>query len=253
MEPLSAEVFVLLFAVATCAGLVDSIAGGGGLLTVPALMWTGLPPTLVLGTNKLQGSFGTLAASIAFWRRGMVRPRALLPAILCTLAGAVAGTLTVQRLDSGFLARLVPALLIAFALYFLLSPRVSDEDAQHRIGAGTFALLVGTSVGFYDGFFGPGTGYFFVIAYVVLLGHNLRRATAHTKVLNFTSNIASLATFALGGHLVWSLGLVMAAGQFVGAWIGSHLVLRHGARLVRPLLVLVSLAVSLRLLLDDSP
>jgi uncharacterized membrane protein YfcA len=232
---------------------VDSVAGGGGLLALPALLWTGMPPALALGTNKLQGSFGTLTASLRFWRMGLVDPRRMLPAICCTFAGAVLGTLLVQRLDASLLARLIPALLIAFALYFLLSPRVSDRDSRARIGESAFALTVGTGVGFYDGFFGPGTGSFFAVAYVALLGHNLRRATAHTKVLNFTSNIASLIAFALGGNVVWAVGLLMAAGQFAGAWVGARLVLRHGAVLIRALLVLVCLALSIRQLWVDAP
>jgi hypothetical protein len=236
-----------LLAVAAVAGFVDSIAGGGGLLTLPALLWAGLPPALALGSNKLQGSFGTLTATWSFARRGLVDPRKMLPAIACTLLGAVLGTALVQHMDPGFLARLIPLLLIGFALYFWFSPRVSDLDAHARLGQGAYAALVGTGVGFYDGFFGPGTGSFFAAAYVALLGYNLRRATAHTKVLNFTSNIASLATFAIGGNVVWAVGLVMAAGQFAGAWAGSRLVMRHGARLVRPLLVVVSLAISIKL------
>jgi uncharacterized membrane protein YfcA len=245
----STETALLLLVVGTLAGFVDSIAGGGGLLTVPALLWAGLPPALALGTNKLQGSFGTLAATWSFWRRRLVDPREMLPAIAWTLLGAVLGTTLVQHLDPGFLERLVPLLLIGFALYFLYSPRVADLDAQARLGRSAFALLIGTSVGFYDGFFGPGTGAFFALAHVALLGYNLRRATAHTKVLNFTSNLASLTAFAIGGNLVWAVGLLMALGQFGGAWVGSRLVVRHGTRLVRPLLVAVSLAISAKLLL----
>jgi uncharacterized protein len=243
------EILASLLGVGTIAGLVDSIAGGGGLLTVPTLLWTGLPPALALGTNKLQGSFGTLAASWSFWHRGLVEPRAMGPQILCTFLGAVLGTLLVQRLDPGFLARLIPLLLIAFAVYFLTSPRVSDRDAHGRIGPLAFALLVCTPVGFYDGFFGPGTGSFFAMGCVALLGHGLRRATAHTKVLNFTSNLAALGTFVAAGQVEWTLGLVMALGQFTGAWLGAHLAVRHGARLIRPLLALVSVGISLKLLL----
>jgi hypothetical protein len=116
---------------------------------------------------------------------------------------------------------------------------------------GTFALGVGGGVGFYDGFFGPGTGSFFALACVALLGYGLRQATASTKLLNLTSNVAALLVFALGGHVAWGVGLAMACGQWAGAWLGAHLVVRHGARLVRPLLVAVSVALSLRLLLGD--
>jgi uncharacterized membrane protein YfcA len=240
----------ILFALALIAGLVDAIAGGGGLITMPALLWTGLGPVEALATNKAQGVFGTATATANFVHKGAVDLRRAGVAVAFTFAGAGAGTLAVRQLGGERLEWLIPLLLIAFALYFLLSPRVSDLDSRERVGEGTFAVLVGASVGFYDGFFGPGTGTFFAMGYVTLLGYNLRRATAHTKLLNFTSNLAALLFFLPGGHVVWAYGLAMAAGQLIGAWIGSHLVLRHGTRLIRPVLVVSSLVVSAKLLLD---
>jgi uncharacterized membrane protein YfcA len=244
-----AEPLALLFLLALTAGAVDAIAGGGGLLTVPALLWAGLTPVEALATNKAQGVFGTLAATAQFIRRGMIEPRRAALAVACTFAGAAAGAVAVQFLPNDLLARLVPLLLIAFALYFLLSPRVSDVDSHRRIGDATFGALVGTGVGFYDGFFGPGTGTFFAVAYVALLGLNLRRATAHAKLLNFTSNLAAFLFFVAGGQVVWAIALAMAAGQLAGGWLGAHLVIRHGTRLIRPVLVAASIAVSLKLLL----
>ncbi|HOP17466.1 MAG: TSUP family transporter [Gammaproteobacteria bacterium] len=245
------DTLMLLVAVAGLAGMIDAIAGGGGLLALPAILWAGLPPVQALATNKLQGSFGTLTASYNFIRRGEIDLRRLRIPILMTFIGSASGTLAVQRLGSDLLNQIVPALLIAFALYFLFSPRIGDQDAHHRISHGLFGLLIGFSLGFYDGFFGPGTGSFFAAAFVLLLGYNLRRATAGTKVLNFTSNIASLIFFALAGQVVWQVGLPMGLAQMAGAWIGSHLVIRHGTRLIRPLLVIVSLAISIKLLLSD--
>ena len=249
MEFVSPEVLALLIGVAVLAGLVDSIAGGGGLLALPALLWAGVPPLQALATNKLQGSFGTATASFNYVRRGEIHPRGMLGQIAWTFAGAVCGTLAVQHLVAGWLNELVPILLIGFSLYFLFSPRIGDQDAHQRISPALFGLLIGFSVGFYDGFFGPGTGTFFAAGFVMLLGWNLRRATAGTKLLNLTSNIASLLFFAAGGHVVWSIGLGMGLGQAVGAWIGSHLVIRHGTALIRPLLVTVSVIISLKLLL----
>ncbi|MCB1723674.1 MAG: TSUP family transporter [Gammaproteobacteria bacterium] len=251
VDAVSPDVLLILTAVAGLAGMIDAIAGGGGLLALPALLWAGLPPVLALGTNKLQGTFGTATASFNYIRRGEIDWRRLRVPIVMTFVGAVSGTLAVQRVGSERLEQVVPLLLIAFALYFLLSPRIGDQDAQHRISHPLFGLLIGFGIGFYDGFFGPGTGSFFAAAFVLLLGYNLRRATAGTKVLNFTSNIASLLFFALAGKVVWQVGLPMGLAQMVGAWIGSHLVIRHGTRLIRPLLVVVSLAISLKLLLSD--
>ncbi|MCB1798171.1 MAG: TSUP family transporter [Gammaproteobacteria bacterium] len=251
VEALPLDTLMLLVGVAGLAGMIDAIAGGGGLLALPAILWAGLPPVQALATNKLQGSFGTFTASYNFIRRGEIDLRRLRIPIVMTFIGSVSGTLAVQRLGSDLLNHIVPALLIAFALYFLFSPRIGDQDAHHRISHGLFGLLIGFSLGFYDGFFGPGTGSFFAAAFVLLLGYNLRRATAGTKVLNFTSNIASLIFFALAGQVVWQVGLPMGLAQMAGAWIGSHLVIRHGTRLIRPLLVVVSLAISTKLLLSD--
>lgn len=252
MELITPEVFALLVAAAALAGFVDAIAGGGGLIALPALLWAGVPPLQALATNKLQGSFGTATASWHFIRKGEIDPRRLWLPVLFTFVGASSGTLAVQHLVSDWLADIIPLLLIGFALFFLFSPRVSDQDAHQRISEPLFGLLIGFGVGFYDGFFGPGTGTFFAAAFVLLLGFNLRRATAGTKLLNFTSNIASLLFFAFGGHVLWLLGLGMGLGQVAGAWLGSHLVIRHGARLVRPLLVSVSIVISLKLLFGSN-
>ncbi len=248
MELLAAETWLLLVMVAALAGFVDAIAGGGGLLALPALLWAGVPPLQALATNKLQGSFGTLTATVHHLRHGELKLAALWPTVALTFCGASAGTLTVQYLPNRLLEPLIPVLLIGFALYFLFSPRVGNDDARQRIGLPAFGVLIGFGVGFYDGFFGPGTGSFFALGFVLLLGWNLRRATGGTKLLNFTSNIASLLFFAFGGHVLWLLGLSMGLAQVAGAWVGSHLVLRHGSRLIRPFLVVVCLALSAKLL-----
>lgn len=245
------DVAALLFLVALAAGFVDSIAGGGGLIAIPALLWAGLGPVETLATNKAQAVFGSGTAAANFIRRGALDLRATALAVLCTFIGAGSGALLVQQVESDFLGRLIPLLLIGFALYFLFSPRVSDLDSQERLGRPAFALTIGLGVGFYDGFFGPGTGTFFAMGYVALLGYSLRRATAHSKLLNFVSNLAALLLFLPGGHIDWTIAAVMALGQGLGAWLGSHLVIRHGAALVRPVLVVASLAISAKLLLDQ--
>ena len=244
----SLELVALLFGIALVAGGIDAMAGGGGLITVPALLWVGLTPVQALATNKAQAVFGSFAATLRFLRSGAIDLRAAAPAVACTFVGAALGAVAVQVLARDLLAGLVPVLLIGFALYFLFSPRVSDLDSRRRVGDVAFGLSVGSAVGFYDGFFGPGTGTFFAMGYVALLGYNLRRATAHAKLLNFTSNLAALLFFIAGGQVIWAIGLAMAAGQLIGGWIGAHLVLAHGARLVRPVLVAASLAVSGHLL-----
>jgi uncharacterized membrane protein YfcA len=245
------EIAVPLFGLALIAGFVDAIAGGGGLITIPALLWAGLSPVESLATNKAQAVFGSGSATIHFMRMGLITPRGLLLPVVCTLLGAGMGALLVQQIESTALQGLIPLLLIAFALYFLVSPRVSDLDAHQRMSQPAFAITVGFGVGFYDGFFGPGTGTFFAMGYVALLGYNLRRATAHTKLLNFTSNLTALLIFISAGHVVWGIAAVMASGQLIGAWLGSHMVLRHGAALIRPVLVVSSVLISVKLVWDQ--
>ncbi|WP_035705396.1 TSUP family transporter [Niveispirillum irakense] len=249
---LTPDLLAFLAAAALLAGFIDAIAGGGGLITIPALLSAGLPPAAALATNKLQGSFGTAMSTYTFWRAGQIEIRPMLFTVGCVFIGAGAGTFAVQYVGAGFLTALIPILLVAIALYFLLSPRAGDVEAQARLSLKAFSLTVGIGVGFYDGFFGPGTGSFFALGCVALLGMNMRRATANTKLLNFTSNVVSLAVFALGGEMVWAVGLLMAAGQMAGSWLGSHAALRFGARLVRPLLVLVCLGMTVRLVANPS-
>ncbi len=251
MDLLTPEIIAALFAIGVAAGFIDSIAGGGGLLTVPALLWVGLPPADALATNKLQSSFGSGSATLRFVTSGEVSPAAMWFMIACTFVGAAGGSVAVQMSDPDFLRDVIPLLLVGIAAWLLLSPKAGELDARQRMGERAFALTAGFGIGFYDGFFGPGTGTFFAIAFVALLGFNLRRATAHTKVLNFTSNVAALLFFLLGGHIWWATGLIMGTGQFLGAQAGAHLVVRNGARIVRPVLVVASLAITARLVWAD--
>lgn len=242
------EILGLLFLVAIAAGCIDTIAGGGGLITVPVLLGVGVPPTQALATNKLQGSFGTFIASVTFIRRGEVDLKSFWPFVLAALVGSVSGTIAVRLINASALKAMIPGLMIAVALYVLLSPRASDIEAHRRVPVGFFIGVVVPLIGAYDGFFGPGTGSFFAIALVSLMGFTLRRATAHAKVLNFTSNFSSLMVFLTGGQVIWIVGLAMAAGAFIGARIGAHLVVSVGARVVRPVLVVVSVSMAIKLL-----
>lgn len=247
---LSIELLALLFLTGLAAGFVDSIAGGGGLLTMPVLLWIGLPPAVALGTNKLQGAVGTLTSSFHFYKKGHIPVRSALSAVITAFTGSAIGTYVVRRVDAEALSALLPLLLMLFALYFLLSPRITDEDARQRLGKHAFALSAGLAIGFYDGFFGPGAGAFYVIAYVTLMGYGIIKATAHTKLLNFSSNISALLFFQLAGLVSWPIGLAMALGQVAGSYTGSHLTMKHGVQLVKPMLIVVSVLMSVKLLVD---
>lgn len=248
---LSLQAYVLLILCSFLAGLVDSIAGGGGLLTVPALLAAGLPPATALATNKLQSSFGSFSASYFFISKKLVDLKQIRPVIIFTFIGSALGTILIQRIDSSHLDRVIPFMLLGFAVYFIFSPRLGDVDKHKRISFTLFSVVAGMLIGFYDGFFGPGTGSFWALAFVALVGFNLSKATAHSKVLNFVSNIASLLMFIYGGKILWSLGFMMGAGQFVGAQLGSRLVIKKGTRLIKPILIAVSLIMSVKLLISQ--
>lgn len=242
---------VALFFVALLAGFIDALAGGGGLLTVPALLAAGLSPTQALATNKLQSCGGSFSASLYFIRRKVVNLGEQKLNILMTFIGSVSGALLVQNVNSDLLRQILPLLIIAIGLYFLLMPRLGEEDRQRRLYGLPYALVAGGGVGFYDGFFGPGAGSFYALAFVTLCGYNLAKSTAHAKVLNATSNLGGLLLFTIGGQVVWGPGVVMLAGQFFGARMGSRLVLSKGQKLIRPMIVVVSAVMSIKLLYDS--
>ena len=240
----------ILFITGLAAGFVDSIAGGGGLITLPVLLSLGLGPREALGTNKLQATFGSASAAAHYALAGTVRLRDCWRGFVLTVIGAAAGAIAVQQIDPSFLRKVSPALLMLVAIYVLLKPNLGAKDAHPSISRGWFELIFGLGLGFYDGFFGPGTGTFWAMACVMALGYNLTRATAYTKVMNFASNITSLALFLAGGRVDFVVGLVMGTGQLLGARIGARMVIGKGTRFIRPVFLTVVLALTAKLLYD---
>jgi hypothetical protein len=239
--------YLLLSLAGAAAGFIDAIAGGGGMIALPALLWTGLPPQVALGTNKLQSSCGTLLAVAHYSRAGLIGWRALRFGIVITFAAAAGGAWAAAKMDPALLRRVVPVLLLAVAIYMMANRRLGELSRAARLGMATFALIFGTTLGFYDGFFGPGVGSFWMLACVLTLGQDLRNATGTTKALNLASNLAALITFAFAKCLRFDVGIAMIAGQLIGARIGSGMVITHGARIIRPLFIAVALALALRL------
>ena len=253
MDTASTWFYPVLFVTGLLAGFVDSIAGGGGLITVPVLLSTGMLPQDALGTNKLQATFGSGSAAFHFTHAGLVRLNDCVVGIIFTTIGAAGGTLLVvnERVARPELLKLIiPWLLIALAIYLLLRPSLGSVQRKERMTSNVFHLTFGLLIGFYDGFFGPGTGTFWAMAYVMLLGYELTQATAHTKVMNFTSNIASLAVFVVAGHVLLLPGIVMGAGQMLGARLGSRTVIKRGANFIRPIFLAIVIAIASKLLWD---
>lgn len=240
--------YPILFLAALIAGTVDSIAGGGGLITLPVLLGFGVPPHIALGTNKFQSSFGSFTASAHYVHKGGVVLRTAVTGIIFTLLGTILGAWLVQQLDASLLNNIIPVLLAAIIVYTFIKPDLGVANQEPKLEANTFYFIFGLIFGFYDGFFGPGVGSFWAFAFVAFLGYDLQKATGYTKVMNFTSNIVSVILFAIGGNIYYTAGIVMAAGQIIGARIGSGLVIKRGAKFVKPVFITIVVLTMVKLL-----
>ncbi len=246
MDPL---VIAALTVTAFFAGTVDAIAGGGGLITVPALLMTNLPTHVALGTNKGQSVWGSGAALITFWRAGAVdRKQALITFPLGFVGSVIGAEVVIQLIDKDSLRPIVIGMLIAAAcLLVIRKPAAKTEQVRGYLTiAGALALVIGA----YDGFFGPGTGTFLIVGFVALCGKPMTSATADAKVVNFASNLAALTAFAWEGSVEWKVALPMAGGQLLGGALGARLALKGGAKLIRIAVLVVSGALVIRLVID---
>ena len=240
----------LLFFTGLAAGFVDSIAGGGGLITLPVMLTLIPDPQLAFGTNKMQACFGSASAAGHYAHAGAVKLSDCLRGCLLTLLGAVIGTILVQRIGAHFLKVAAPMLLLAIAIYTITRPKLGEHAHQPKMSRLQFDVLFGLLIGFYDGFFGPGAGTFWTMAFVLALGLQLTSAIAHTKVYNFASNLCSFALFAYAGRVDYAAGMAMGLGQLLGARFGSRLVMKRGAKIIRPLFIAVVLGLTGKLLYD---
>ncbi|MGL5008842.1 MAG: TSUP family transporter [Paracoccaceae bacterium] len=249
MFEVTADLALILICAAFVAGFVDSIAGGGGLITLPALLLAGASPLEALATNKVQGSFGAATAAVSYARAGHVDLRRQLPAAAIAFGAGVAGAVLAGVIPTDGLRVALPVVLIAIAVFFALKPGLTDADRTARLRPAVFTAAVVPVIGFYDGLIGPGAGAFYMIGFVMLAGYGVLKATAHTKLLNFASNIGGLLAFAVSGAPWWIIGVAMGLAQVAGATLGARLAMRIGARLIKPLLVVTSTLLAIRLLL----
>ncbi len=250
MLEVSIELLSLLLVAAFAAGFVDSIAGGGGLITLPTLIIAGAPPVTALATNKVQGLFGAGMAAINYSRAGHVKLSEQIWPALVSFAAAVIGALLASHLPTEVIRLGLPVLLIGIALFFAFKPGLNDIDRVRRISPTIFMVTFVPVIGFYDGLVGPGTGAFFMLGFVALAGFGVLKATAHTKLLNFASNVGGMLAFAFVAKPWWITGLLMGLAQMAGAWVGSKLAMRVGSRMIKPVLVIASTSLALKLLWD---
>ncbi|MGC1308162.1 MAG: TSUP family transporter [Phormidesmis sp.] len=265
-------ILFLIFAVGLSAGFVDAIAGGGGLIMLPGLLFTGLPVSSAIATNKLCGTFGALTSSLKFAQSKQIDRRACALMGLPVIFGSYLGSRSIDRLPSTWAEPIVIALMVAITLFVVFKPsfgiaqaspqQTSPQQASPQQASfqqtspkpspkrTVSSVLAGGAIGFHDGFFGPGTGVFLVFALLSLWPIDFLRATGTTKILNFLANFTALIAFAFGGNIDYSKGVCGAAGVIIGSFLGATFATKKGAKLIKPIFITVTTALVIKLLID---
>jgi len=253
MEMFEPTVLLVLALVAFVAGFIDAVAGGGGMLTVPALLSLGLPPHIALGTNKLAATFASSTAAYTYYKKRLFKPRYWGRAFITTLVGATLGTLFVDWISTQWLEKALPLIILAAAVYSIWHKTPKNSSNEMPPACTKFhkkQYLQGSILGFYDGVAGPGTGAFWTVSTMALYRLNILMASGVAKAMNFTSNFTSLITFAILGHIDWVLGLTMGVCLMAGAYVGAHSAIRFGAGFIRPIFVTVVSILAVKLAYD---
>ncbi len=235
------------------AGFVDASAGGGGLISIPAYLSTGMPAHMALGCNKLSAGCGCVLSVLKFWRGGAVRIRTALIAAAGSFAGSACGAMTALLLSDRTIKAMMLIILPCAAALILFKRNMGDEDRSYLLRpykAAALALAIGLLVGFYDGIFGPGTGTFAIMAFSAVMGFDLKTASGNAKLLNLASNAAALVTFAASGNILYSVALPAAVCGIAGNFAGAHMALTKGSRFIRPMMLLVLALLMLKILWD---
>ena len=247
----SIEILTFLFFVGVVAGFLDTLVGGGGLLAVPALLLSGIPPIYVLGTNKFQGSMGTGIATFLLFRKKKLDWNSVKNLMFASFIGSIVGGVIIQFVDTQFLSFVIPIVLVFIAIYFIISPKPKSTVGNSKPNK-KFELFAVPVVGFYDGMFGPGAGSFFAMTGVMLKKLEIIQATILAKPLNFASNIAGFIVFFSFGHIAFLIGILMMMGQMIGAFFGTHYLLKANPLIIRLLIVIISISMLIKYMLSLS-
>jgi len=242
---------LLLSVLVFLAGFIDSIAGGGGLITLPAYLNAGLKTELLLGTNKLSSTFGTLMAAIRYFKELSLRPNYVICLALTAIGGSFLGARAICLLPTYAVKYLLIILIPPTAIFMLLQKKfgIQDLSSNHsRKNIMLKSLAISFLISFYDGFFGPGTGTFFAISFTFFCGYSLIQATALSKILNFSSNISALVAFFILGRLHIELGLLMAFVGIAGNLVGATFALKKGVFVIKPLLFIIANALLVKII-----
>ncbi len=247
----SIEILTFLFCVGVVAGFLDTLVGGGGLLAVPALLLSGIPPIYVLGTNKFQGSMGTGLATFLLFKKKKLDWNSVKNLMFASFIGSIVGGVIIQFFDTQFLSFVIPIVLVFIAIYFIISPKPKSITSNPKPNK-KFELYAVPVVGFYDGMFGPGAGSFFAMTGVMIKKLEIIQATILAKPLNFASNIAGFIVFFSFGHIAFLIGLLMMMGQMIGAFFGTHYLLKANPLIIRLLIVIISISMLIKYTLSLS-
>jgi len=247
---LDLNTWVMLCGIGFIAGMIDAIAGGGGMLTIPALLTAGLPPHLALGTNKLAASFGSFTASVAFYRKKLFNPTFWKYSLYATAIGAIIGTLVVNYLSTDFLEKALPIVIVLTAVYTIFAKNVlkeSTELPEQNKQLSIKQITQGLTLGFYDGVAGPGTGAFWMVSSTILYKINILISSGLSRSTNFISNFFSLLTFIYLGHVNFILGLSIGIFIMLGAIVGSHFAIKLGSKFIRPVFAIIVIGMAINL------
>ena len=236
------------------AGFIDSIAGGGGLVSLPVYLIAGLPPHNAVATNKMSSTFGTCLSTVRFFRNGLINVKLVLPSVLAAVCGSSVGAHISMAIDADVLRR-VMIFILPVAAFFVLNKKLfhdgGDDASDFSVRTGVIATAAAFLIGMYDGFYGPGTGTFLIIVFTVFARLNIKTANAHAKVINATTNMTALVIFLLNGKVLFPLGIFTALCNMAGNYVGSGLVMKKGAAIVRPMLIVVLILLFVKLIMPS--
>lgn len=240
---------LFLCAAGFLAAAVDSIAGGGGIISLPAIIAAGVPPHLALGTNKFASTCASLTSTLKFAKSKKITFNLVKYQIPCTVLGSALGVKAVLNVDEKFLNVLIVVLIFSVAIYTSFKKDFGQRDREEPLTPRRilFGMVFAFALGFYDGFFGPGTGSFLIFLFISIYGFDFTVAAGNGKILNFVSNIVSLILFALGGKIVYLAGIPMAISMIFGAWVGTHIAINNGAKVIKPIFITIALLLVIKL------
>ncbi len=243
---------IFLMVMGFIAAVIDAIAGGSGLITIPAYMIAGLPPHLLLGTNKFAAFMGTAVSAGTYAKNDKIKWDLVLKLVPFSFLGAFFGVKTVLRIDPTILQPLIVIILIAVGIYTMVKPSIGEIDKYNGYNKKTliYGMVFAFLLGFYDGFFGPGTGSFIIFGLVSIFGMNFVNASANSKILNLGSNIMSFILFMINGNIDYKIGILVGISMIAGAIVGSRMAIEKGNKLVKPIFIIMAIAAAVKVLRD---